>query len=500
VILIVATVAVAAETPAPRPDTPLANVLAPRADTPAAPADTPGPLADTSAPPADPAPLADSPAPPADTSAPPAPIARIGEGDLAWWRGDRGAAVAAWKDALATVRGDPAATSRAAEAMARVRLLQFSGSIGPFVHEGPLDRALADCPASEPWCAIAEADWNLWMPAFTGADPTRVAAVVRDSPLVGPALARRVVAGEDPALLAGHDDLDGMGRGIRETGKARPWSPGTWSLGIGVGGAAGEGVAGIVRFSHPDVAWRAHRVDLAASLDTRGGGALATTLTTASRWQFSASGARQVGDLVVGDERSTYALGSVRGGVAWLPRGQGWSGQIGLGARTDTLGAEWMPVAGPFGSAAISDGTVWSRVSVETGFGAYTHVGFGWDTRGFPKVGGGVFAWRVAYFGVPTPESPFFRLPSAGGSEVLRGVPAGRWRDESMFAAQAEYRRTFWDPLGFDVFVDTADVEGWHATAGGGLRLTLPGNQVTRVEVGWCPESWGVVAGWGDAF
>lgn len=416
-------------------------------------------------------------------------IAPIDAGDLAWWRGDRAAAVSAYREALAGADATP--VGRAVEAMARVRLLQFSGSVGPFIHEAALDRALADCPAAEPLCAVALADYQLWMPRFTGADPARVEGILADNPLGG---SRRVAAGADPALVAD----DGMGRGITETGRRMPESPGTWRVAVGVGGAPGLGVAGVVRFEHPDLGYRGHALGAAASVDSRGGGLLSGVLTTASRWQVAALGARQIGEF--GD--GTYTLATVRGSGAWVPRGPDVGLQLGLGARTDTLGAGWLPVAGPFGAVTLGSGAVWTRVGVDTGFGAYRHAALSWDTRAYPAVLGGTLALRAAFTHVPTVESPFFRLPSAGGSELLRGEPAGRYRDASLFAGQVELRRTVRDPVGISLFADTAWLGEWHATVGGGLRLTLPpgDDNVTRLEVGWCPGSWGVVAGWGNAF
>jgi hypothetical protein len=165
----------------------------------------------------------------------------------------------------------------------------------------------------------------------------------------------------------------------------------------------------------------------------------------------------------------------------------------------DTLGGETLPVAGPIAALTLGDRRMWTRLGAETGFGAYTHLQLGWDTRAYPSVAGGTLAARAAWFVVPTGESPFFRLPSAGGSTLLRGVPAGWYRARSMFATQVEFRRIVRDPLGLAVFADGAWTGEWHATAGVGMRLHLDGH-VTRLDVGWCPSSWGIVAAWGEAF
>ena len=420
----------------------------------------------------------------------------VSRGDLAWWHGDRGEAVEAWR--LALDQADEAPAGRAAEAMARVRLLQVGGNFAPFVHERPLDRALAACPEREPWCAVARADWELFMPAFTGADPTHVAQILAGSPLTGPAEARRVAAGANPAGLSG--ELDGMGQGIVDTGRRLPPRPGTWTLGLGVGGAPGAGVGGVVRFVHPDVAWSAHRLDTYAAVDSRGGGLLSGTFTHASRWQVSAFAARSVGEVYLSDGPRTYALGTLRGGVAWVPQWKDLSLSLGGAVRADAM-QSWAVVAGPTVRVTIGERTLYTSVAGEAGFGDYSHLGITWDTRAFPKVLGGTLAMRGVAWHVPT-DSPFYRLPSAGGADVLRGASAGRWRAATVAAAQIEYRHMVYDPLGVAVFTDTAWVGSTHVTAGFGLRLSLPpeDTNVTRIDIGFGPGTWGVVAAWGEAF
>ncbi|MFZ5478300.1 MAG: hypothetical protein ACOZNI_16150 [Myxococcota bacterium] len=428
-------------------------------------------------------------------------LADVSEGDLRWWRGDRGGAVAEYRAALAAADGSP--EGLAAETMARIRLLQLSGNLAPFVHEPKLDRALAACPRTSAWCRLAEADAELFLPAFTGADPGRVAALLRGDD-GGPARARRVAAGEDPTLLRDRDDLDGMGLGIRETGRLRPASPGTWVLNLGVGGAPGAGVGGLVRFVHPDVGWRADRLDVLAGGDTRGGAFVSGAFARPGRWSATATAARAVGDAWLAGEPYRYEVGTLRASAAWIPARRGVSAQVGASARADRYGEAWYAVAGPLASVTIGDRVAYTRLGADVGFGDYTHLAVSSDTRAYPAVLGGTLATRALLTHVPTRETPFFRLPSAGGTDLLRGEPAGRYRDDTVFGGQAEYRRVVHDPVGVAVFADVAWVDAWHATLGGGVRLVLPPAETntTRLDVGWSPETgaWGVVAAWGEAF
>ena len=84
----------------------------------------------------------------------------------------------------------------------------------------------------------------------------------------------------------------------------------------------------------------------------------------------------------------------------------------------------------------------------------------------------------------------------------MRGEPAGRWRAPTLFALQAEARYPLLGPLEAAVFVDSARIDGWHATVGGGVRIVLPpeGMNTTRLDIGIGPGSWGLVVGWGEAF
>lgn len=430
-----------------------------------------------------------------------ASLVDISVGDEAWWAGERGDALAAWRRALAAA--DTSAVGRAAEVMARVRLLQLTGNLAPFVHERKMSVALGECPMTEPWCHIAAADVELFMPAFTGADPHRIPELVKGSPLVGPAAARVAAATGDIGALAGLADaeLDGMGRGILEQRRRLPRSPGTWVLGAGIGGAPGAGVGFLLRFVDPDVAWAQHRLEVVASADTRGGFYVASGLRTAGRTplSFGLSGGRSIGDLWADGAPQPWSLLYARGSAAINPRWSGISLLFGASARIEAstgVGA----TAGPYAALSFGEGDV-LRLSADTAFGAYTHVLVGADWRGQQPLGGGTLALHTSVAHVPTP-SPFWRLPSAGGSDVLRGLSAGRYRVQTLVVGQVEYRHVLIGPLYAAGFLDSAWADGGHVTAGVGLRIVLPPDRenTTRLDFGAGPEGWGFVVAWGEAF
>jgi hypothetical protein len=259
-----------------------------------------------------------------------------------------------------------------------------------------------------------------------------------------------------------------------------------------------------LRFVDPDLAWKAWRLELIAGGDTRGGALASASLITATRPAFvaSASASRAIADAWVEGTPIAYELDTVRIGAGVAPRLDDVTVQVGASARADWLDGAPALVAGPSASLARGDpAATWLRLGFDSNLGAYTHVALSADARAHPSLAGGTLALRAAITHVPT-DSPFYRLPTAGGADLLRGAPAGRYRDATVFAAQAEYRHPIVGPLEGALFVDTAAAQGWHMTGGGGLRIVLPPGRlnVTRVDVGVGPGTWGVVAAWGEAF
>lgn len=460
-----------------------------------------------------------------EEAAPTAALRALADGDLAWWREERGVATRAWRAALASSRGDATPTGRAAEAMARVRLLQVSGNLGPFVHEAPLRRALDDCPPSERWCLVAAADFELFMPTFTGADPARVPSLFPPEALGwGVARARVAMATGQAALLEDRDPatLDGQGRGFVERRGRRATTPGTWTAGAGLTVVPGQGFGVNARFTHPDLGWRGHRLDLAGGIDTWGGWNLAAAFRGNTRPILGAhTQAGHLAGLAWGESGPTlYHLDLAEVGAGLGAGGHGVYAGVGVEARAARVREEhdsvelalgrpeawtetgWGGRVGPTGWLSFAGPREHLVLSAEAGAGAWRYLRLDAELRVTRPLAGGTLTTRAATSSVPTPESPFHELPSAGGAKLLRGAPAGRWRDDALVAAQAEYRHPLVGPLYGEVFVDTAAVQGLHWTAGGGVQLRLPPEplNVTRLELGVGPGTWGLVLAWGEAF
>lgn len=458
----------------------------------------------------------------------PAVMAQLSAGDLAWWEGDRRTAVHAWREVLAALTAtdtarspEPASDIRAAaEAMVRIRLLQVDGNFGPFQHEGPLRAALTACPMSQPWCAIAQADFDLFMPSFTGADPARVSEDLSGCPLTGPAAGRLAAASGDTRALTDREDLDGMGQGIRETGRLRPPNPGTWFIGAGVAGAPGAGAGVSVRFDHPDLEWGGHHLQVTAAADSLGGWTLGAGLATATRpsTELTIAAGETRGALWEASAVDPYRIRTGQGSLGIAVRQGALGARLGGSGRVDdvlTAAGDEAPgaraVVGPYASVVVGDEHAWARGGVETGFGGYTHAGWTVDARSYPTLLGGTLALRAVTTVVTTPDSPSYRLPEAGGATLLRGESAGRYRGTSLVAGQMELRHPIAGPIYGAAFVDSARVSDapdpvddgtWHWTVGGGVRLVLPPEHanVTRLDVGFGPGTWGIVFALGEAF
>ncbi|GDX79895.1 hypothetical protein LBMAG42_17060 [Deltaproteobacteria bacterium] len=469
-------------------------------------------------------------------------------GDEAWWGGERGVAVVAWKGALAGAEACAEPACRAVEAMAHLRLVHREGNLAPFWHEGAWNAALAACPATEPWCVLAAADRALLVPAFAGGSPDEAVALLQ------PLLANTSVAAAATARLrlaaARGADVplaewpatgnDGMSRAMQATGRAEPPDPGTWTLGLGLTAAPLTGLGGFVRFVDPDFAFRRHRLTLSGWVDSSlqaGGSAsfaanlpaspaisLAYSHGTLYRWEYGAAGfAFDRGDAVL-SVGHTWAPLSITGGVAGL---YAHRGDITVGEENyprasvlDSLvmlpdpidphprGPKQVVALGPHLSLRVADSkrrynfSVGGRFLVEPD-DADLHLDVTADFRVARPVGKGELAARVS--GEVTPmESAWYLLPAIGGTTLLRGLPYGRFRDPVLAALQLELRHPIAGPVEGALFVDSAVCDGPHATVGGGVRLVLPPGRdnVTRIDVGWSPEGlgWGVVLGFGQAF
>ncbi|MFH1463237.1 MAG: hypothetical protein ABIO70_02520 [Pseudomonadota bacterium] len=440
----------------------------------------------------------------------------VSDGDRAWFAADRRAAVACWR--VAAEAGEPAA-----EAMAHLRLLAFSGNLGLSIHGPRIDRALAACPTEEPWCLLAEADYHLFAPAELGARREAALSLARraQGSLPGPALARAWLAVKAPADLTAlaAEERDGLGDGLVAHGGRLPAYPGTWLLGLAPVGGPGLGVGGGLHFEHPDLGLRGARIALEAGATSRGSAWLAAAGQGAGavRPTGSLHVARIVQDLYDGETARTSEVAQARAafgpGFAWGLQ----TLQLQAGPRLDRLDGDLLMGSGVSAAWALDGRAALERhgrggrlglgvTSALRPLGAdYVHLSLSADARGYLRLGpAGTLAGRLLGERALLPEVPWFVLPSAGGADVLRGAAAGRYRGRSLVAADVEWRRNVLPALEGVLFLAGAWVEGTgaHPAGGGGIRLLLPPGhtQALRVDLGVSDAGWGVSTGWGEVF
>jgi hypothetical protein len=443
-------------------------------------------------------------------------LVHLSDGDRAWFAGDRPAAVEAWRSAVDS--GEPAA-----EAMARLRLLHFTGNWGMAVHGPRIDRALAACPEDEPWCRLALVDFDLLAPPEVGAEQQRALAEARalEAELEGPALARRLLVERDAAALERLATLprDGFGDGLVLSGGDAPAYPGTWLLGLGLLGGPGIGFGGGLHFVHPDLFLRQHRLALEAGGTTRGSAWLAVAGASAGTvyGQGDLGLSRWIQDLWVDDAPVVWRVEGAQAALGPGLRLDHLRLELGARVRWDRVDGEALAGHGPELGFALDHRSGWGanrrgwsvgsdwRSALQALGSDYDHLYGRVDARGYlggpwdTVVGLRMMGARVFVAGVP-----WYLEPTAGGADILRGAPAGRYRGPSLAAADLEWRRMITGPLEGAVFGCGAWVEGsgWHPGGGVGLRLLMPPRQlnVVRLDLAVSDAGWAVTTGWGETF
>ncbi len=416
------------------------------------------------------------------------PRASLEAGDAAWRVGDREAAREAWRSA--TEAEDPAL-----RAMAEVRMLRVSGNLGWMVHGPRAEAALAVCPTPDAWCDLAEADYELTL---------RDLGLIREVDQAEALTRRAALTLPEAAAL--------RQRWLTDPQAVFPRGPGTWVLGVGVVGGPGLGLGGAARLVHPDLAWERIRLDASLLATSRGIANLSLS------WRMpgspfglgSLSASRSVLDVYAGDQAETLVI-SQTAAFAGLGVRSGpltaWAGPL---FRLDAL-EETLSGHGVLGGARWEgeDGRASARVAGELGLADYPLGRVSLDLRARQPLGRAAIAARL--LGETTPwmddQTPIWRLPSAGGSELLRGAPSGRYRGPNLLAGAVELRAELSPSWGLAAFGELAWVpvdedRSPHPGGGLGLRMRLPPrpDNTLRLDLGFTDGGWGLVAGWGEAF
>jgi outer membrane protein assembly factor BamA len=154
-----------------------------------------------------------------------------------------------------------------------------------------------------------------------------------------------------------------------------------------------------------------------------------------------------------------------------------------------------------FSTTVFSDGT-------ESDF---TYTNYAFDVRKyFPAQPGHVVAFQV-YGNFNQGIVPFLSLASMGGSTIMRGYYSGRFRDNNLVAAQAEYRMHIWKRWGIVGFAGIGQVgnrlgnfafDRFKYAVGTGIRFALkPEERLNlRIDYGVAQRSRGIYLTIAEAF
>jgi hypothetical protein len=257
----------------------------------------------------------------------------------------------------------------------------------------------------------------------------------------------------------------------------------------------------------PDVDRNGLRIGVDGWVAQRGGGA-GRTRSTPGRVGFvlGAEGARVPYYVqAVDDYRLVYGL-RVAPGVAWRP----WKIVVQGGpiARWD---------ADP-GEPLVAGHGVWASSVLRIGDQPRWRFGGTFEQAIPPladeaRTGGSLSASAIETFGrievgqrvrgeAATETGPKTRLPTVGGSDVLRGAPYGLLRGAWTVGADVEVRFGLGGGLWLAAFGDGASIEGAGSHAGGGFGLRFrsspdPASSL-RFDVGFTDVGWGLAATWGE--
>ena len=218
---------------------------------------------------------------------------------------------------------------------------------------------------------------------------------------------------------------------------------------------------------------------------------------TSSNWRLQLNFQRQWGDrFFAGLHLEIYAIsmreleagGSLAAGAVPGSNGGGMTG-LGIFAKWDSRDNTFSPGRGVFGSLVLN-----RFLRIMGGDFSFSQLTV--DVRRYWPLGRERVLAAQAVLRSTWGDCPFQVLPMFGGLYLLRGYYDGRYRDRSMLALQAEYRRPLWGRFGICGFAGAAQVQArisrmalgeFHVAGGMGLRYKFnrKENLNIRLDVGF---------------
>ena len=233
---------------------------------------------------------------------------------------------------------------------------------------------------------------------------------------------------------------------------------------------------------------------------------------TSSNWRFQLNVQRRWGDFLFAglhlemydmSMRQTESGGELASGTLTGSRGGTISG-LGVFLKWDSRDNTFSTARGAYASLFLN--RFFHVLGGDFRFGQLAV-----DARRFWPLGRAQVLAVQGVFKTAWGDCPFQVLPTFGGLNLLRGFFDGRYRDRSMLAAQAEYRRPLWGRFGICGFAGVAQVQarasrlalgGFHAAAGFGLRYKFNRreNLNVRLDAGFAGPKPGFYLTFAEAF
>ncbi|MCR5877188.1 BamA/TamA family outer membrane protein [Phenylobacterium sp. J367] len=177
---------------------------------------------------------------------------------------------------------------------------------------------------------------------------------------------------------------------------------------------------------------------------------------------------------------------------------------LGLAGEYDTRDSEYQPTRGLYATG------MWLQAAEALG-GDFDYHRAEFALNGYRALGGdATLAWRGSVCSVGA-GAPFYDLCNFGSQSDLRGYVNGQYRDQAMFAVQAEYRRPLFWRFGGTVFAGVGEVgpgfgdmnaDNLLPAAGVGLRFKASEEYGVniRLDYAWGKDSEAFYVSIGEAF
>ena len=418
-------------------------------------------------------------------------------GDRLWCQGEYAQANRTWKQGLGEA-------SSAEKAQIYYRLLLQSSNLAWPLYGVKGDLSLAECSFSDPECALANVDRELFMSLLNLPTDLEYAADLAEelvAHLPEKAMARLVWLGKrEVEELEYFSDLDGMGYCLKEQ-EVWPRGPGGAYYGFGLYGGGQLGVGGSASWTQPNIDRNGGQLQLSVALTNQmAGGLYLNYFSVGEKWLRLRTSVNRMANFLYVDDQPQFhlietALGEFNLGVE-VEQARIWTG---IYARVDqfsnsryalgpVLAAEWR----------ITEELEWQGEFFYTWL-VYQHLRL--DNRILWIHSSGLAAMLNLY---STPISEawdqglWWQVPSIGGGNMLRTAPGQRWRDSFLPSAVFEYRFRPQSTVGIVGFSELAYAENsFHGGGGLGLRIRMPPQpfNTMRFDIGYGDSGWNVLFG-----